>query len=151
MPVAELNISRPRYALDDPRIAEFVTAIDRVNALAEQAPGFVWRLKAEGEDAANMTLPAEPDAIVNLSVWDTTADLAHFVRNTVHDRFHRRRAEWFEVQAAATFVMWPVPAGHAPELAEGWARLTHLRAHGATPHAFGWDGPTPPSSQRAAG
>ena len=46
MHVAELNIGRLNYPIDDPRMAAFVDNLGRVNALAERMPGFVWRLSA---------------------------------------------------------------------------------------------------------
>ena len=42
--LAQLNIAKMRETLESPLMADFVNALDRVNALAEQAPGFVWRL-----------------------------------------------------------------------------------------------------------
>ena len=45
--LAQLNVGHIRYATDDPRMAEFMGALDAVNALAERSPGFVWRLKDE--------------------------------------------------------------------------------------------------------
>jgi Domain of unknown function (DUF3291) len=41
--LAQFNIARVRYPLDDPRMAEFVENVDRVHRLAEQIPGFVWQ------------------------------------------------------------------------------------------------------------
>ena len=41
MHVAELNIGRVKYALDDPRMAGFMDNLDRINALAERSPGSV--------------------------------------------------------------------------------------------------------------
>ena len=38
MQLAEINVARLRYPLDDPRVAEFVANLDRVNALAEASP-----------------------------------------------------------------------------------------------------------------
>lgn len=43
--LAQLNIARPQVLLDDPLIADFVNNLDRINQLAESAPGFVWRLQ----------------------------------------------------------------------------------------------------------
>ena len=43
--LAQFNIARIRYPLDDPRMREFVENVDRVNRLAEQIDGFVWRLQ----------------------------------------------------------------------------------------------------------
>lgn len=139
MPLAELNIARPRYALDDPRIADFMAALDRINALAERSDGFLWRLKGDGNDATDLALATDPGGIVNISVWRDAAALEHFVWNTVHHRFYRRRDEWFDDYRTAYFVMWHVAEDHRPALAEAAERLGHLRAHGSTDHAFGWE------------
>jgi len=56
----------------------------------------------------------------------------------VHRQFYERRAEWFELLGELDFVMWWIPAGHIPTLAEGLERLEHLKRHGASDHAFGW-------------
>ncbi|MBO6813343.1 MAG: DUF3291 domain-containing protein [Rhizobiaceae bacterium] len=140
MHLAELNIARPRYDLDDPRIADFVDNLDRINGLAERSPGFVWRLVGEGDNATDITLPNEPDAIVNLSVWESADHLERFVWNTVHKKFYQRRAEWFPVMEKPHFVMWHVEEGHHPDVSEAAVRLAHLREHGSSEFAFGWDG-----------
>ena len=54
--LAQLNIGRIRYSLDDPRMADFVNNLDRVNAIAEHTPGFVWRLQ---DDSGNAIASAE--------------------------------------------------------------------------------------------
>jgi hypothetical protein len=43
--LAQLNIALPREPLDAPLLAEFVAALDPVNASADAAEGFVWRLQ----------------------------------------------------------------------------------------------------------
>lgn len=139
MHVAQLNIARPLYPLDDPRIADFMQALDRVNAVAERSDGFVWRLKGEGNDATDLVFDVEPDAIVNMSVWESVDALQRFVWTTVHRRFFDRKAEWFRNAGQRDFVMWWVEPGHVPTLAEAAARLEHLRQNGSTDHAFGWD------------
>ena len=49
--LAQVNIARMREPLDSPLLAGFVAALDPVNALADAAPGFVWRLKTEDGNA----------------------------------------------------------------------------------------------------
>lgn len=145
MPIAELNIGRIRYPLDDPRMAEFADNLDRINRLADRAPGFVWRMA--GDDPTNnmdTVFDGAPDMNLNLSVWESVEALRAFVFDTLHDRFFRRKPEWFQILAEPAFVMWEVPAGHTPTPAEAFARLEHLRAHGPTPHAWDWQSvPTP--------
>ena len=79
-----------------------------------------------------------PMMAVNLSVWENVESLERFVWQTVHKRFYGRRGEWFERMEERYFVMWWVPAGHRPTVAEAIERLEHMRAHGETDHAFGW-------------
>lgn len=140
MHLAQLNIARPRFPLDDARMAGFVDNLDRVNAIAERSPGFVWRLKGEGNDATELRLEGDPDAIVNMSVWESAEHLEHFVWNTVHKRVYQRRAEWFPALGRPHFVMWRVAIGHEPTVTEAKERLDHLAAHGTSDHAFGWEG-----------
>jgi heme-degrading monooxygenase HmoA len=140
MHLAQLNVAHPRFPLDDPRMADFVDNLDRVNAVAERSPGFVWRLVGEGEDATDLRLSEDPEAIVNMSVWETAEQLEHFVWNTVHKQIYRRKGEWFSASGRPYFVMWPVAVGHRPDLAEAAERLEHFTRHGSSDRAFGWEG-----------
>ena len=73
----------------------------------------------------------------NLTVWENVEALERFVWQTLHRRFYRRREEWF-APIKTTLVMWWIPAGHRPGMAEGVERLDHLIAHGPSDYAFGW-------------
>lgn len=137
--IAELNVARRRYALDDPRFADFMTNLDRINAVAERSPGFVWRLKGEGSNATDLTVEVDPFLIVNVSLWETVEDLERFVFATVHHHFYRRRAEWFPEMATRNFVMWRVARDHRPTLAEAMERLAELDRDGPTDRVFGWE------------
>jgi hypothetical protein len=53
-----------------------------------------------------------------------------------HAALLRRRHEWFERFDGPYQALWWVPAGHTPTVAEGKARLDHLRAHGPAAFAF---------------
>ena len=98
--LAELNIAQFQYPTDDPRMADFMNNLDRVNALAERSPGFVWRLKGDNNNAT--VSEACDDTLVNLiSVWETPEALEHYVFKTVHVQFYRRRAEWFDADGKA--------------------------------------------------
>ena len=140
MPVAELNVGRVLYPLDDPRMAAFMANLDRVNRLADRSPGFVWRMTG-GDETNNMdtSFDGAPGMNLNLSVWESVEDLRRFVFDTVHDRFFRRKPEWFEILEEPAFVMWEVPDGHVPTVEEAFGRLAHLRAHGPSAHAWDWD------------
>jgi hypothetical protein len=139
MHIAELNIGKLRYPPDDPRMAEFIDNLGRINALAERAKGFVWRLQGDGDGAIDIFHPDHPDTNVNLSVWETPEDLEAYVFKTVHVQFYRRKPDWFELPSETSFVMWPVAIGHRPTVIEAFERLEHLRVHGPSEHAYGWE------------
>ncbi len=136
--LAEFNIARIRRPLDDPRMTEFVDNVDRVNKLAEKIDGFVWRLQDESGHAMNVRVYDDPTLLPNLTLWENEEALERFVWQTLHGRFYRRREDWF-VPVETPLVMWWVPAGERPTMAEGVARRDHLIAHGASAYAFGWE------------
>ena len=140
MHIAQLNVGRPKYALDDPRMAGFMDNLDRVNAVAERSQGFVWRMTGEGDNNMDVTRADDPGMNYNLSVWRTAEDLEHYVWNTVHAKFYNRKAEWFPDMGIAHFVMWPIEEGHIPTLDEALDKLEILRRDGSTDTAFGWEG-----------
>ena len=137
MHLAELNIAVPRYPLDDPRLLPFMDNLNRINGLAQRMPGFVWMHKDETGHAMYQPTPW-PDAAANLSVWESPEALEHFVWNTVHKAFYNRKHEWFDAISTHHFVMWWVPEGHRPTLAEAKGRLEHLDTSGDSDEAFGW-------------
>jgi hypothetical protein len=136
--LAQFNIARIRYALDDPRMAEFVDNVARVNALAEQIEGFEWRLQDASGHAMNMTVYGDPTILPNLTVWENAQALKRFVWQTLHGRFYRRRAEWF-LPIETPLVLWWVLPGTRPSMQDGVERLEHLKAQGPSDFAFGWE------------
>ena len=83
--LAQLNVGHIRFPTDDPRLAEFMGALDSVNALAERSPGFVWRLKSDSGNATDILVSADPTFLVNMSVWETAEQLEHFVWTVLED------------------------------------------------------------------
>lgn len=142
--LAQVNVMRLRAALDSSELAPFVAALDPVNALAEQAPGFVWRLKAADGNSTSIRIFDDPTLIVNMSTWRSLDALADYVYRSAHTAIMRRRREFATAIAEAYLALWWAPRGHAPTIAEAEERLRHLRAHGPTPFAFGMKTPFPP-------
>jgi hypothetical protein len=136
MHLALFNIARLRAPMDDPQIDDFRNNLDPINALAEESPGFVWRLQDESGNATNITPYPDPMVITNMAVWESIDELADFTYRSGHLDFLRRRRDFFEPPEEAILVLWWVPEGHTPSMDEAMARLAHLRAHGPTPHAF---------------
>lgn len=133
--LAQLNVARMREPLESPGMADFVANLERINALAEGSPGFVWRLQTDDGDATALR-PFGADMLVNMSTWSDVESLSHYVYKTAHVEILRRRKEWFERMELPSYVLWWVPAGHRPDADEARARLEMLRTQGPTPFAF---------------
>jgi hypothetical protein len=141
--LAQLNVGRPVAALTDPVMADFVGGLARLNALADSAPGFVWRLQDDGGDATALR-PFGPDLMVNMSVWTSIDALRDYVYRSEHLDLLRRRREFFTHDADEPYVvLWWVRAGHLPTVDEAWDRLDRLRKHGSGPEAFTFRAPYP--------
>jgi hypothetical protein len=140
--LAELNVGRLLAPTDDPRVADFMANLDRINGLGKRMPGFVWMMEGSGEPGTGNTeakIEGDPQHVSNLTVWESVETLEQFVWGTIHKQFYERRAEWFEVLGEMHFVMWWVAEGHEPTLDEALQRLEHLKTNGDSDHAFGWD------------
>jgi Domain of unknown function (DUF3291) len=134
--LAQLNIAWLQAPLDSPALADFVANLERINLLAEASDGFRWRLKSDEGDATSLQHPFGEDVIVNMSVWRDLAALQQFVYNSAHTEIMKRRREWFARAPQAYAVLWWVPSGHRPSVAEAAARLAQLRQHGPSSTAF---------------
>jgi hypothetical protein len=149
--LAQVNIMRLRAPLDSPELGAFVAALDPVNALAEQAPGFVWRLKTDEGNSTALRIFEDDTLVVNMSTWRSLETMTDYVYRTAHAAIMRRRREFALPILEANVALWWVPEGHRPTIAEAEERLGHLRAHGPTPFAFGIKSPfTTPSAARGA-
>ena len=139
--LAQINVARMLYPIDHPGMAAFVAGLDPINALADQAPGFVRRLQDESGNATAFNPFDDPMIIVNMSVWASVEALFDFVYTSDHTAIMRRRKTWFEKPTEAHMALWWIPAGSLPTAQEGKARPLHLREHGPTAFAFSFKRP----------
>jgi hypothetical protein len=142
--VAQVNIGRLRAPIDDPSIGDFVDALDRINALADRSPGFVWRLQSDIGNATDIQPTDDELVIINMSVWESVDALADFVYRSAHTAFLRRRREWFERYGRVYAALWWISAGRLPTIAEALDRLARIAADGPTPQAFTFSTRFPP-------
>jgi hypothetical protein len=134
--LAQVNIALPKEPLESPLLADFVAWLEPVNARADGADGFVWRLQTDEGDATAIKAFNDDRLIVNMSVWESIEALEAFAyRDRGHLAVVRRRREWFE-RMDTFMVLWWVPAGHRPTVEEAEDRLALLRQHGPTQEAF---------------
>jgi Domain of unknown function (DUF3291) len=141
--LAQVNIAEPLEPLDSARLREFMDLLAPINALADAAPGFVWRLQTEDGNATAVQVFDDPALIVNMSVWESVETLNDFVFGGEHVRVMRRRVEWFVRMRAAYTALWWVPAGTLPTVPEAEQRLVALRENGPTAYAFSFKRPFP--------
>jgi hypothetical protein len=134
--VAQYNIARLVAPLDDPRLADFVANIDRVNRLGDAAPGFVWRHQTADGNSTSVRVRGDDRILINFTMWESVEALFAFTYRSGHVEMYRRRREWFEHMDEAYLVLWWVPAGHIPTVEEAEGRLDYLRSHGPTEYAF---------------
>ena len=108
--LAQLNIAMLREPLESPGMADFVANLERINALAEASPGYLWRLQDEAGDATAIR-PFGAAVLVNLSLWRDVQSLSDYVYKSAHSEMLKRRREWFDKAEQAHMVLWWVPAG----------------------------------------
>jgi Domain of unknown function (DUF3291) len=144
MHLAQVNVGITVAPMDSAAMAEFAAALDPINAVADTAPGFLWRLQDDSGNATSIRGLSDERLLLNLSVWDGIESLSDYVYRSAHTAFLRRRREWFVPMTDAITCLWWVPAGHRPSVAEADDRLAGLRAHGPTARAFTFRSPFPP-------
>ena len=134
--IAQVNIARMRGEIDSPVMADFVANLDRINVLADAAPGFVWRLKSAEGDATSLRVFDDQYLIINMSVWEFIDALFQYAYASDHTDIFRRRGEWFTRMDTPHLALWWVEADQMPTPEEAKAKLETLHAHGASPEAF---------------
>jgi hypothetical protein len=140
--LAQINVAHLRHAMEAPEMADFVAALDNINALAERSAGFIWRFTDEGgADATGARIDGRDDLLINMSVWTDIESLRTFVYKTAHAAMMARRAKWFPAFGGAHMALWWVPAGVRPTLAEAAEKLASLDAYGPMRDAFTFDAP----------
>jgi hypothetical protein len=134
--LAQYNIARLVAPLADPRLADFVSALDRINTLGDRSPGFVWRHQNADGTSTDERVRGDDAIIINYTIWESAETLFEYAYHSAHVEVFRRRREWFEEMREASMVLWWTPVGVIPSVAEADERLDYLRANGPAAHAF---------------
>jgi hypothetical protein len=92
-----MYIGRVKAPVDDPLMEGFTSRLEDLNAIADRAPGFVWRLQTNAGNATYFRPYADDRILMNMSV-----------------EMLRRRHLWFEKSTGMYLALWWVPAGHRP-------------------------------------
>jgi len=133
--LAQLNLAKMKYPIDSPELADFVDNLDNINALADDSPGFVWRLRTDEGDATSIDFFGD-DMLINMSVWTDVESLHRYVYRSAHSKIMSRRKQWFDRMDKAYTVLWWIAAGTTPSLSEAKDKLELLILQGPTAEAF---------------
>ena len=134
--IAQINIATMLAPLESETMSGFVARLDEINALAENADGFVWRLKTEEDNATAIRAFDNDQIIINMSVWESIDALFNYTYKSDHVEVFRQRRDWFSKMSKPYFAMWWIPVGTLPTPEEAQAKLNHIEANGITPLAF---------------
>jgi len=147
--LAQANIARMRAPLESEVMEGFRSQLARINALADASAGFVWRLQSDEGDATAIRAFEDPRILFNMSVWESLEALHAYVYRSEHVGPLRRRRAWFEALAGrASVVLWWIPEGRVPTIAEAVERLALLDARGPSAAAFTFREPFAPPGAR---
>ena len=125
-----------RHPLEDARMTEFREGLERVNAVAERSPGFVWRFQTEAGDATDVRVLDDPLILINMSVWESVENLKRYTYRNLHGDFFRKRREWFRSAQRPSVVLWWIEAGEIPTVQEALRRFGKIWEAGPSPEAF---------------
>ena len=115
----------------------FYAELDRINAIADAYPGFVWRLQGEGSNDATGLRPTPDSAfLINMSVWTDPQALFDYVYRTAHVGVMAGRRAWFERMTGAHQALWWIEADDLPTVSDALAKLWLLDNFGPSPQAF---------------
>ncbi len=132
---AQVNIARMLVPLDHPQMADFVKNTDRINALAEESPGFLWRWNEAEETSDAAEIFEDPNLVLNMSVWKSRDLLIEFTYHSDHVAIYKRKNEWFAKMKSMHMACWYTNK-RVIRLAEAKERLDYLNEFGETPYAF---------------
>ncbi len=139
--LAQINIAQAQDAMESKTMQGFVDRLDEINALADSARGFIWRLQDEQGDATSIRAFDDPELLVNMSVWKDLGSLKNYVYKSLHVELIRDRDAWFNKMLKAHQALWWIPAGHIPSIEEGKEKLDYLQKHGVSKTAFTFSKP----------
>jgi hypothetical protein len=142
--LAQYNIAWMVAPYEDARFDAFREYLDEINQLADRSRGFVWRHQTEEGNSTSVRVRDDARILINFSVWESAEDLFEYAFHSDHVKVYRRRKEWFEHLDEPWAVLWWIPAGHEPTVAEGEERLRQLKEQGPTPGAFTFKQRFPP-------
>ena len=136
-------MAQAKAGMESDLMQGFVSRLDEINALADGADGFIWRLKEEGGSATAIRVFDDPLLLINMSVWANLESLKHYVYKSLHVELIKAREAWFNKMGESYQALGWIPAGHVPSIEEAQKQLEYIRKHGPSAQAFTFAKPYP--------
>lgn len=147
--LAQANIARMRAPIEHPSMESFRVQLESINRLADESPGFVWRLQTDAGDATGIRAFEDERILFNMSVWESVRALHAYTYLSAHAAVLRARRAWFEPTSGPGLVLWWIPAGTLPSIDDAKARLKLLAERGPSASAFTFRQVFPPPGEDA--
>ena len=139
MAIAQMNWGRLKFSLEDKRMKEFTESLNEVYSLAENHPGFIWRIPDNQSESQLSNLGFNKLISSTVSVWENITSLKEYTYNSLHGFYLKRSSEWFEKIDGPQLVIWHVEKSDQPTFKESFKRLNYLKNNGASDYAYGWE------------
>jgi hypothetical protein len=94
--IAQINIARMLAPINDPLLDDFVAQLDAINSLADDSPGFVWRLQSDSGNDTDIAAYEDALILINMSVWESIESLQAYAYRSEHVGVFRQRRQWFK-------------------------------------------------------
>ncbi len=133
--LAQVNIAKRLAPMDDPIMQDFINNVERINAIADEAEGFIWRMQDEDKDLG-VEIFKDDTLLVNISVWENLESLFNYTYKSGHIEVFKRKKEWFSKMKMVHMAFWYIPEGYEPTFQDAKQRLDYLNKYGDTPYAF---------------
>ena len=140
MAIAQMNWGTLKNCLKDERMIEFTNSLSSIYSLAQNHPGFIWRIPDAEAEKQLLELGFDELTSSTVSVWNNLDSLKDYTFNSLHSVYLNRSLEWFKKVEGPQLVIWDIANDHQPTFKESFNRLKYLNNNGTTDYAYGWKG-----------
>ena len=130
MAIAQMSWGRLKYPLEDKRMIEFDQSLNEVYSLAENHPGFIWRISDHQVELQLTNLGFDKFISSTVSIWNSVDSLKDYTYNSLHGIYLKKRSEWFKEVEGPQLVIWNIKNDDQPTFKESFDRLAHLKING---------------------
>ena len=132
------ELGKLRFSLEDKRMKELAESLHKVFSLAEEHPGFIWRISESQSKVQLFELGFDKLISSTVSVWKDSISLKDFTYNFLHGVYLKRNFKWFKKVHGPQLVIWNVENNYQPTFKKSFDRLEYLKNNGSSDYAHEW-------------